>query len=267
MQTSIKQIDSINQNQCVVLAHVVHADGENIADNYGAVLSESAQREFIPVAGSSVVIHGGRTQSYVRTIMQRAKDILPMEDAREMQALSANMYMDKSKRMWAVRHSESGQDILVRTSDMNDTEELMDMIRSVSNVSAAGLRSVNPDVAKALDKFNLDIAGTQGGDMVSYVSESGDLRVGFVVAQIQDNDEIGYQVVDKEGNAEVISSMSMVAVFDGDNIEDRHFPEMDSVSAAGNATVEKLVNYYRQVFSYSPEYMQRLENIIRNHGF
>lgn len=267
MQTIIKQIDSISANQCVALVQVTHAVGEDISDNFAGVVSESTSREFIPVAGATVNITEGRTQSFVRTIMQRATDIKPLEDAREMQALSANMYMDKSKRMWAVRHSESGQDILVRTSDMNDSGELLEMIRSVSNVNPAGIRGTNPDVARAMDRFNLDLAGAQGGDMVSYVSESGDLRVGFIVAEVTDGEMHGFSVVDKAGNAEVISSLSMVCLLNGDEIEERHFPEMDSVSAAGNATVEKLVNYYRQVFSYSPEYMDKLETIIRNHGF
>jgi len=267
MQTSIKQIDSINQNQCVVLAQVTHAVNENIADNFGAVVSASANREFIPVAGSSTVIEAGRTQSFVRTIMQRATDILPMEECREMQALSANMYMDKSRGMWAVRRSESGQDVLVRTSDSDDTTELLNLIRSCSNVNPAGIGGTHPSVSRALNKFELDLAAAQGGDVVSYVSESGDLRVGFVVAQIQDNEKVGFQVVDKEGNEEVISSMSMVALVSGDDISDSVFPQMDSVSAAGSATVEKLVSYYRQVFSYSPEYMNKLESIIRNHGF
>lgn len=267
MQTSIKQIDSINQNQCVVLAQVVHADGENIADNFAAIVSESTQREFLPVPGASVVIDQGRTQSFVRTIMRRATDVLPIENASEMQALSANMYMDKAKRMWAVRHSESGQDVLVRTSDMNDHSELMDMIRSVSNVNPAGIRGTNPNVARALDQFNLDLASVSGGDFVTYVSESGELKAGFVAAQVQNGDDHSLLMVDKEGNEESISSMSMVAVFGGEQIDDKHFPEMDSVSAAGSATVEKLVNYYRQVFSYSPEYLSKLETIIRNHGF
>lgn len=266
MQTTIKQIDSISANQCVVLVQVTHAVGEDISDNFAGVVSESTSREFIPVAGATVNIQEGRTQSFVRTIMQRATDILPLEDAREMQALSANMYMDNAKRMWAVRHSESG-DVLVRTSDMNDTDELMDMIRSVSNVNPAGIRGTYPDVARAMDRFNLDLAGAQGGDMISYVSQSGELRVGFVVAEVMDGDDHGFSVVDKAGNNEIISSLSMVTVLSGDDIEERHFPQMDSVSAAGNATVEKLVSYYRQVFSYSPEYMDKLETIIRNHGF
>lgn len=267
MQTTIKQIDSINQNQCVVLAQVVHAAGEDITDNYGAVLSESTQREYMPVDGASVIIDAGKTHSYVRTIMQRATDILPLEDAREMQALSANMYMDKSKRMWAVRRSESGGDILVRTSDINDNDELLDMIRSVSSVNPAGIRGTLPDVARAFDKYNLDLAGTQGGDFITYVSESGALTAGFVVAQIQDMGNVTYHVVDKEGNEETITSLSMVACINGDQIDERQYPDMDSVSAAGSATVEKLVNYYRQVYSYSPDYLSKLETIIRNHGF
>jgi len=268
MQANIKQIDSINQDQCVVLAQITHAPNEDISDNFGAIISASCDREYIPVAGASTVIQAGKTNSFVRTIVQRAKNVMPIENSNEMTALSANMYMDKNKRMWAVRRSESGEgDVLIRTSDMNDSAELMDMIRSVSNVNAGGIRGTYPDVAKAYDVYNLDLSNAQGGDMVSYVSQSGELRVGFVVAEVQDGDDLSYQVMDKAGNSEAITALSMVSLLSGDEIDGRNFPQVDSISAAGNATVQKLLDYYKQVFSYRPDYYEKLATIIRNHGF
>lgn len=266
MKAFIKQIDQLNDNQSVAIVQVTHNVGENIADNFGAIVSASCNREYAPVAGATTVIEPGKTTSFVRTILNRMQDIIPVSQmGDEFQALSKNMYMDKSERMWAVRRSESGEDVLVRESDANDNSELIDMIRSVSGAANVNLASSMPTLAQAIARHNLVLAGAVGGDMVSFVSNSGDLKVGFVAANVTDDNT--FLVVDEQGNEEQISSMSMVAVLSGDELDEKHFPQVDSVSAAAGVDVPKLLSYYAQVFRYSPDYYAKIAGIIKGHSF
>ncbi|QZE56380.1 hypothetical protein pEaSNUABM40_00186 [Erwinia phage pEa_SNUABM_40] len=266
MKAFIKQIDQLNDNQSVAIVQVTHAHGENIADNFGAVVSASCNREYVPVAGAATVLDAGKTTSFIRTVMHRMQDIVPVSQmGDEFQALSKNMYMDKSERMWAIRRSESGEDVLVRESDANDNSELINMIRSVSGASATNIQTSMPELAATIARHNAVLAGAAGGDMISFVSNSGELKVGFVAAAVTDDNT--FLVVDEQGQEEQISSMSMVAVLSGDELDDKHFPQVDSVSAAAGVDVPKLLDYYKQVFRYSPEYYDKLATIIKGHSF
>lgn len=266
MKAFIKQIDALNDSQSVAIVQVTHNVGENIADNFGAIVSASCNREYMPVEGASSMIEQGKTTSFVRTILNRMQDVIPVSQmGDEFQALSKNMYMDKSERMWAIRRSESGEDVLVRESSANDNVELIDMIRSVSGASAVSLSTSMPTLAQAIVRNDLILAGAVGGDMVSFVSNSGVLKVGFVAANVTDDNT--FLVVDEQGNEEQISSMSMVAVLSGNELDERQFPEIDSVSAAAGVDVPKLLDYYAKVFRYSPEYYGKIASIIKGHSF
>lgn len=266
MKAFIKQIDQLNDTQSVAIVQLTHNFGENIADNFGAIVSASCNREYMPVPGAATMIEQGKTTSFVRTVMKRMQDIVPVSEmGDEFQALSKNMYMDKSERMWAIRRSESGEDVLVRESDANDNSELIAMIRSVSGASAVSLSTTMPTLAQAIARNELVLAGATGGDMISFVSESGDLKVGFVAAVI--TDDRTFMVVAEDGKEEQISSSSMVAVLSGDELDDKHFPEVDSVSAAAGVDVPKLLDYWGKVFRYSPEYYDKLSTIIKSHSF
>lgn len=266
MKAFIKQLDSIGNNQALALVHVIHAPGEDITPNFGASVSAATDREYMSVSGSAAIIQDGRTHTYARVILNRMQDVKDVAEVSEMRALSKNMYLDKSERMWTIRKSESGQDVLVRNQDINDNSELLEMLRSMSSASPEQLRAQNPEVAALYRNHNLQLAGAVGGDMASYVSESGELRVGFVAAQVTD-DGTFLMVDQKTGQQEQITSMSMVALVDGDELDAKQFPQIDSLSAAGGVDTQKLLDYYAQVFRYSPEYYEMLAERIRSHNF
>lgn len=265
MKAFIKQLDPIGNNQALALVQLVHAPGEDITQNFGASVSAATDREYMSVSGSAAVVQDGRTHTYARVILNRMNDVKDIAEISNMQSMSKNMYLDKNERMWTIRKSESGQDILVRNQDINDNSELLDMLRSMSSASPEQLRSQLPEVAQRYAQHNLGLSAAQGGDMVSYVSKSGTLEVGFVAAQVTDDNT--FLVTSMKGESEQITSMSMVAVLDGDEIDPKQFPQVDSVSAAAGVDTQKLLDYYARVFSYNPEYYEKLADIIRRHNF
>lgn len=266
MKAFIHKIDQLNDNQSVAIVRLTHAPNENIAENLGAIVSASCNREYLPVPGATTMVTEGKTESFVRTIMNRMQDIVPLADMGDkFQALSKNMYMDQSERLWDLRMSDSGEQVLVRQSEASDNADLIAMIRSTSGASNVNLNAQLPEVARSISHIELVLASATGGDMISYVSESGDLKVGFVAANVTDDNSL--LVVDLEGKEEQINSMSMVSVLSGDELDEAHMPAVDSVSAAGGVNVQKLLDYYAQVYRYSPAYYDKVATIIRGHSF
>lgn len=268
MQSFIKTIDRINDVHSVALVQVIHANGEDIRDNFAASVSAVAKNDLNVVPGTSVVIEQGRDVTMVRTLMQRTEEAIPLESASAagIISVSGNMYMGADERFWTLRSSESG-DVLVRDSMANDNEELINMIRSVSSASPTTLRSQMPETAAAFARFESQLKTATGGDMVAYLSKSGTMEVGFVAAEVEDLGETSYLVVPASGEEERVTSRSFVTILDGSDLEASAFPALDSVSAALGVDVNKLVDYYRKVFSYRPEYFAMLEQRIRQHSF
>lgn len=268
MKAFIQKIDQLSDNQSVAIVHLTHAANENIAENFGAIVSASCNREYLPVQGAASVLEAGKTSTYVRTIMTRMQDIVPLaqaDTANEFRALSSNMYMDKSERMWSLRTNEGGEQVLVRSSEANDNADLIDMIRSVSGASTLNINATLPHVAQAMSIHDAQLAAAVGGDMASYVSQSGELKVGFIAARVTDDNSV--LMVDEAGESEQVSALSMVAILSGDELDQNHMPAVDSVSAAAGIDVPKLLDYYAKVYRYSPDYYAKLATIIKNYSF
>lgn len=270
MQSYIKTIDRINDQHSVALIHVVHAPEEDIRDNFAASVSAATKNDLSVVPGSCVVIEEGRGNTMIRTLLNRVEEIIPIESASAagIHSISANMYVDRATNVWTVRSSDAG-DVLVREAAANDNEELIGMIRSVSSASETTLRSNMPETAAALNAFEQSLCTAEGGDMITFLSNSNVVEAGFVGVRLTDeaSGDVSYLVVSKSGNEETISPRSVVTILGCDEIEANAFPAIDSVSAALGVNVEKLVDYYRRVFSYSPEYLAKLEQRIRQHAF
>lgn len=261
MQAYIQQIDKINSQLGIVVARVVHGRDTTVGPECAQSISAALSNEFFPVEGAMQTIASTSNSTFIRAIVSKAQEILPASELKTMQSVSANMYMDKSEKLWALRSSESG-DILVRTAEMNDMDELVDMIHSVSSTQYI-LETQFPDVHKTLVNQDAYRAGAEGGDMVSFVSNSS-VGVGFVTAQVNDGDTTSYAVLDKDGGVHSISSKQIVARLEGGELE--CWPDI-SLSMSANIDTDRLIEYYGQVYRYSPDYLAKIEQIILSHAF
>ena len=265
MQTYIRSINEINGNQALAMVHVVHDPHTDFRAEFAASVSAACQNDMRPVAGSASVLEEGRGHAMVRVILNRTEDVIPMESVSSaFIAVSSNMYMDADERMWSVRHGADG-DVLVRQSCASDQNDLIEMIRSVSSASDVALASQNPTAHRAFVEHNSSLSAAVAGDMASYVSQSGDMKVGFIVANVADDGS--FVALSSDNVEERIEARQMVAVLSGDLIAEDAFPPVDSVSKAAGFTVDKLVDYYSKVYSYRPDYLAQLIERIRGYGF
>jgi hypothetical protein len=85
-------------------------------------------------------------------------------------------------------------------------------------------------------------------------------------AKTDSGEDKGLVLVDREGNIEHTSRAMVVACVTADNVEHDEALQLEAV-AAGNFSMERIADYYRQVFIRSPEYFQKFWARFQSHNF
>jgi hypothetical protein len=262
MQASIKHFIRLGQEGVAVHAQV---SGPLEANAVMASLSQAARGKFRVLPESVVVTDTGRVVNSIRAIMVPTINVIPApENMNGFTALSNNMYVDSHDSMWGLRETPAGR-FLVMADEASNIDQLMDMMASCSS-SVEDLRAGSPAVAKSIAEHELRLTGVEQGDVVSYYSSlSNTLRVGAVVDASTAEFTQHVTVAPLDGTESEAISTSAVAVYvDHREID---YPQDVSLSAVGSPDVERLVDYYRRMFSYAPEYFRMLESRIRSHAF
>ena len=267
MKSHIKKHLPIGREGLVVHAQIVGAEGQNPEPaSLLASLCEATNRKFTALANSVISLKREGNSHFLRAIMVPTIDAVPVgDDMKGFTALSANMYVDNQDALWGLRESDAGR-IMVRATEPENIEQLMDMMSSIS-CSAVALRSQSPTLANLFEGHEKMLTGLEVGDVVSYYSESSSaIQVGSVVATGTMGTESAILVAPFSGAQQEEVSTSAVAVFvDGASVE---YPEVQaSYSSGGAPDIERMVDYYRRMFSYNESYFKDLESRIRNHAF
>lgn len=246
-----------------VIANVQGLASMSSADEILSALSEASGHRMTALSGSVVMMEErGKNEAIFRAQMAPATEVLPAAAAGNMTALSSNIFMDATEKLWALR-SSGDQSVLVR-SVSEDPAELADMMASCSS-SVALEMGRDPILRKACEQFAASLSAAEGSDIVSFVREDRTVDVGFIayVSKSADGEE-KLAVQNMAGEHFEISREALVAVMSNSSI---HYPEVHlSESAAANST-KTLLDYYRRVFGHAPEYFNRLAEIIRGHSF
>jgi hypothetical protein len=271
--------------QVVATFNTVETDRASLARAVGAALNNDAT----PIEGSfrSLSSYGNPAMVGFVTVN---REIRPYEEAstKKMQALSSNMLMDATDdSLWEVRSDGSGNKMLCR-QEGDSLQGLMETAK------------IRVPRAPKLDNV---MAGVDRGNFVAFIDPTTEsLRHGYVLAtdlqiapqpvggidldpadrlnaveilpldqgQMPDNtsDEIvgeGNRIAERliEDNAPVTVPASLIvesANLDGDD-------KVAEVAAPGNFTnKQSLLDYYKRLFSYSPDYYAQLTKIINNHA-
>lgn len=269
MKAFIKTHKRLGEEAIVVLAQVTGCNGDlSRVDRkeFMSSLSAASENKFRVVPNSVTHMFSDRLSSFVRAVMIPTVNIIPAPDNMStFTALSANMYVDSNDTMWALRQNADGN-VLVMASEQENIDQLMDMMASCSSTITT-LRTVDPVTAKAFEQHESMLTGIECDDVVSaYCSESNSVRIGSVVAVDKRGTEAKIIVAPFDGGDKFESTSSAICVFvDGKEIQ---YPALQQTSlSSGAVDIERLVDYFRRMFSYSPEYFQTLESKIRNHAF
>lgn len=247
-----------------VIANVQGLASMSSSDEILAALSEASGHKMTALSGSIVMMEErGKNEGIFRAMMAPATEILPASDAGRMTALSSNIFMDASEKLWALRTS-GDQSVLVR-SVSEDPNELADMMASCSSSHISVELGRDPILRKACEAYAASLSAAEGSDIVSFVREDRAVDVGFVayVSKSAEGEE-KLAIQNMDGECFEVPRESLVAVMPSTNI---NYPDVH-LSQSGQASSSKLLlDYYRRVFGHAPEYFKRLSEIIRGHSF
>lgn len=256
----------VNADQRIVsVSALLMGVGKDVnSDEVFAALSSATNNTMSVIPGSVIRLDDvGIGQVAVAAAMTPATRTLPGSHRTHMTSVSSNIFMDKEERLWALRGD--GNDRVLVMSASEDPDTLIEMMASCSSDDENELIIArDPYLRKALDAHKSVIASVSGGDMVSYV-DGGKVGVAFVAASTSNSDELHVFNMESQSAAS-ISRGQVVAKVECDSIQ---YPDEVQLSESGVAAggLKTIIDYYRRVFGYSPEYFKQLEACIRQHSF
>ena len=163
---------------------------------------------------------------------------------RGLRPVTASLFLDKEdESVWNVTSSPDGQ-ILVREGKEN-LSALLETAR-VRDVSAPELASFN---------------SADSGDFIAFVDPlSGNMRGGMVLASTEDGVEV---ITPDSEETEIVSNNEIVDVIDPEG-ETEQVASAQGIEIAefNSKSKASMKEYYKQVFSYSPEYIKQMMTII-----
>lgn len=180
--------------------------------------------------------------------------VLDESNAANFQAVaSTNMYMDSEERLWSANKTDAGT-VLIK-SHAGDDMEIMNQLMACVASSHVAVQEAEP-VSRQLRNQRAAIIG---GDLINFVSESsGRVTMGFVVSDLkgEDGSDRGLYVVDQLGNHGQLNRELVTAAIASSEIEYDDTEPLVAV-AAGNYSLEMMIEYYRKMFVRSPEYFEK----------
>jgi hypothetical protein len=173
---------------------------------------------------------------------------------------TCNVMIDQSdESLWEVTSSGDNK-YLVRKSQENlsDLVSLASLKNEVANYKTIPVDQI--------------VSQTFKGEYVSYVDPvTCSIKYGYVVADAEDfvgEDEAPeVEVLDSESldTVQLNPELIVESVFmDGDDCD--NLPQTETASSYDSSNNESLKAYYKQMFSYAPEYYKKLEMLINQHS-
>lgn len=178
-----------------------------------------------------------------------------------------NLYMDAESNMWALRKSQSG-DLLIKTTGLEDD-------LSVSKFMQSHCSNVQNGTAfmQALSSSNAIAQSVEGGSFISYLSQSGELKAGYVVATVINNEVPQFLVLSAdEDEEEAIDADQINDTFDTDTFPESETTEEEDVqqsmsAARGVVNIAELLAYYKKEYGRHPEFYKQFADRIKQHAF
>ena len=248
----------------VTHTHESRANPQVVAET----LNKKLQGKMAAVAGTFHSLERSSFTERLTGIISVVRQAISVDgDMKGFRALAANMFMDDEQDMWVLRKTEAGQ-IMVKTTGIDDDMTLLNLLESVSSSSMSTSTSEFNRMTAQASSIS---SAAEAGDFVSYVTQDNLLSHGFVVAGVQDTDDL---VVLSPGSEEG-ESIKRAAVTVIHNqaefpaMEETKEEEVEQVVAAARGGIDLpfLLEYYKKVFSRSPAFYQQFADRLRKHSF
>lgn len=250
----------------------------NIGDLFAAVTAALGGKA-VPVDGSFRVVHSHSLPTMVGFVRSNA-EVLDFDEGskRGMRAMASNVLMDTSdESLWEVKQA-AGAKVLVRqgTEDLNAVLQTAKM----QVARAPKLSSVASEVPEA-SRFVAFVDPRTSTTRYGYVLEASLDAVEilpFPTADERQDDlmlpRVTNDSTELRGEGNVISqrlrdACAPISVGLDNLVETAHLAGQDNfpqIAAPTGGEKEKMIDYYRKVYDYAPDYYQRLVDVIQGHA-
>lgn len=260
----IKSYNVHKSNLVTVSAVVVGHDATS--DEVFNSLSKATKHQLIPVRGTVRMVSKSADdlQCMVTAVMDRTRDIRPYTENHGFRSLSKNQFLDDAENIWTLSQAGDGK-VFVRANELESVDDMANLMKACCSNSGATTTEQRAMISQSSNNG----VGVQGGDYAQFISASGDVRFGYVAAELvteSGEDEGLLMVSSTDGESETINREDIIVSVPADQFT-AEVPEyaLDSKSSAGDAEV--LINYWRRVLSYRPDFFAQLEARIRSYAF
>lgn len=216
-----------------------------------------------PISGSFVSLASDARTHVFEGIVGVVAERVVLSDANRgnYKAVAANMFMDDTETLWALRKTATGE-VLVKSAVADDHLVMQQLLACASvDVNDFANANVGADTAQAR-------ATVTGGDLITFISQqSCDLNMGIAVASIDNEDgspTTDIQVVRPNGQQETLHRDMIVIAAADHEIEDD--PE-DEIATAATPNIDQIAAYYARVYARRPAYYEKFMERVRAHVF
>lgn len=233
-----------------VVVSVIHSG--NSRENTAAIISQLnaiTGNKLRAVAGTFQKVEGGRFGDTLVGMMAVNKQVKPYKENIEgFKCVASNQFMDTEKSMWFLEETASGK-MLVKQTDEDRIEGMKEMLSSLCSGTAFKAEASARVSAK-------------GGDYVSYVTQSGTLATGFVLAEVADDDKV---LVLPQGATEFVEVPNDAVNLKVDAVElvealpeEAEEPHEIVAAARGRTGIQEMIEYYRRLYGRHSEFFNAL---------
>lgn len=192
------------------------------------------------------------------------QSIVPDHDMTGFRALSSNMFLDDEEGMWVLRRNEAGN-VLIKSTGVEDDTSLANLLEATCSAGQGYASGLNTSLSKYA------VPSVKGGDAVTYVDERNQSVFGFVVASVQNTDDIIVQSMDAQDPSTVklgaVVEVHDTSTFPVDTPAPEELANAAVSSARGIASVEEIGSYYKRVFARSDSFYREFMKRARAHAF
>lgn len=250
-----------------VLVKVTHTDESRANPSMiSAALKTLTGNKMEAVAGSFVSLESGSYTESISGVMSVVREAIPVtpESTKLFRATASNMFMDDEKDMWVLRKTEAGQ-LYVKTTGIDDDMSLVGMLDACAS---AGFRN-SPEYGKMVAQCSALVADATGGSFVTYVNFDNSLSCGFVVASVQNADDLVILPVGAD-EPETVNKAAVTQIHAQDDFpEHKQTGEEEAgtvvAAARGGIDLNFVLDFYKKVYARSPKFYDLFAQRLQSH--
>lgn len=265
VKANIKHHNVLDGATVVVGATLSHGRVMPDMASVSAALGAQTDYSLTVIPGSIRTVEKSNFRSTITAAMRPSAEALPYVKGMDgFKAVSSNVYMDESERMWTLENSADGK-VLIRSHVVDDESNIQELMQSCSSVSGSNIDHQAMRSLSAASQLNSVMV--EPSDIVSFV-RNGNLEIGAIIASESSGDHIAMSFnTSKDEGALTISQSSIIHNF-GDVGGGVEYPEDTTlVALSGNARVDDLLDYYQKLYGHNEEFFNKLAAQITSYAF